>query len=362
VVIASVGTQSGILGTFLAKIPKGVQVWVQSINARGGVNCHPVRHIIVDDNGDPSRHQALVRQLVEENRVLAIVPMNTVGTGEASAAYLQQKQVPVIGGSSGDGSGIFSKSPVHFPQIPQDDGQIYAGVATFVDVSKTLGHKKLGLLSCQEAAICDVVDAKSPAFAAERGMEMVYRGRGSFTQPDFTSQCLAAQSAGVETFALGMDSNSIHRVVRSCSAVNYQPTFASWQMLTSMDMDDNASLDGMIIGANVIPWFTSDNAAVREYQDALRRYAPDFSPEPQSMIGWAAAKLFEAATQQLPEPPTSAAVLDGLYTVKGNDLGGITYPLTFTKGQNAPLVYCWWQVQIKDGTFMSPNRSQRSCK
>ena len=38
-----------------------------------------------------------------------------------------------------------------------------------------------------------------------------------------------------------------------------------------------------------------------------------------------------------------------MYRIKGNDLGGITYPLTFTAGKPPPRVSCLWIGQNKGG-------------
>jgi branched-chain amino acid transport system substrate-binding protein len=93
----------------------------------------------------------------------------------------------------------------------------------------------------------------------------------------------------------------------------------------------------------------------------MARYAPGVPVDSNVMVGWTAAKLFEAATQHLAEPPTSASILDGLWSVQDNDLGGLTYPMTFTRDQNAPHVFCYWLMMIKDGQFVIPNDGQRAC-
>jgi branched-chain amino acid transport system substrate-binding protein len=73
------------------------------------------------------------------------------------------------------------------------------------------------------------------------------------------------------------------------------------------------------------------------------------------------AKLFEKAAANLPEPPTSEAVLRGLWSLRNDDLGGLTYPITFIENQPAPLVNCWWTLRIKEGSWISPDRFQRHC-
>ncbi len=60
-------------------------------------------------------------------------------------------------------------------------------------------------------------------------------------------------------------------------------------------------------------------------------------------------------------PTTSQAILNGLWTIRNNDLGGTTYPLTFVNGQDAPEQLCGWLVEIVDGQFTSPDDSSKVC-
>ena len=92
----------------------------------------------------------------------------------------------------------------------------------------------------------------------------------------------------------------------------------------------------------------------------MATYAPGTAPSAGSIIGWTAGKLFEAASVDLAEPPTSASVLEGLYAVKG-DLGGLTHPLSFRRGRPAVPMVCWFNVRIADNDFVSPDGGKRHC-
>jgi branched-chain amino acid transport system substrate-binding protein len=58
------------------------------------------------------------------------------------------------------------------------------------------------------------------------------------------------------------------------------------------------------------------------------------------MQGWVATQLFEDAAANVPDPTTSHAILNGLWTIRNDDLGGTTYPLTFVEGEATPEQYC----------------------
>ncbi len=52
----------------------------------------------------------------------------------------------------------------------------------------------------------------------------------------------------------------------------------------------------------------------------------------------------------MPDQPSSRAVLERLWRVKGNDLGGMTASLTFTENQNAPRIACSWPPVKRSAT------------
>src|SRR6266540_4326786 len=54
-VLGSFGAESGVLGAVTGPAPAALRAWVPYINARGGVNGHPVRIIQADDGADPAR-------------------------------------------------------------------------------------------------------------------------------------------------------------------------------------------------------------------------------------------------------------------------------------------------------------------
>jgi ABC-type branched-subunit amino acid transport system substrate-binding protein len=359
VVIASVGQQSGLVGALTVVGTKGVQAWVAMVNARGGVNCHPVKYLVADDGGDPSRHQSLVQEMVEQNGVQAFVYQDAVLTGQASVNYLTSKRIPVIG-TENSGEFVY-QSPMYFPQASSGLFLLKQPIFAAKDHLLARGLTHVGLLSCIEAAQCGDFRSNFNAWATEAGLTPVWTGQASLTTADFTSSCQQAQSAGVQALVTGMDASSNSRIARSCESVGYHPQLVSNGQAATQNSLQDSRLDGFLLGVQVQPPLISGSAAVEELKDAMARYAPGVPVDSNVMVGWTAAKLFEAATQHLAEPPTSASILDGLWSVQDNDLGGLTYPMTFTRDQNAPHVFCYWLMMIKDGQFVIPNDGQRAC-
>jgi branched-chain amino acid transport system substrate-binding protein len=358
VVIGTVGTQSGPVGVATNPGVKAVQAWVANQNAKGGIDCHPVRYVVADDGGDPARHLALVKQLVEGQHVIGFVFMNAVLSGQASVRYLNDKQVPVM---ADDGGGDWFNSPMHFPASSSGHGIADLTMAAGARVTVPAGLKKLAVIVCQEASVCATYTDHWSKNGARLGYDIVYRGQASLGQPDYTSQCLAAQSAGAQVMMIAFEPNSVRRLRSSCTKVGFTAPIVLVSVMSTVDMADDPAFEGTVISMPTLPWFLADRPAVAEYQATLRRVAPNLPIDQSTIVGWTAAKLFErAATGQLSEQPSSADLLKGLWSIKGDDLGGLTYPLRFEQGKapgnGQP---CGWAIVIKAKDHTSDG--QRFC-
>jgi branched-chain amino acid transport system substrate-binding protein len=194
------------------------------------------------------------------------------------------------------------------------------------------------------------------------GLHYVYNGRGSLAASDYSSQCLAAQRAGALSLSIFMDANSIFRVVRSCDAVGYHPQYVIVGTAIVPALRSVPSLDGALITSATIPWMVHGNASVDRFNAVMARFAPGVALDPSATSGWVSAQLFATAVRTLSDNPTSAEILRAMDTIKHNDLGGITQPLTFTAGQNAPQnPVCWWTIKLAGGAWTSPDNGRRTC-
>jgi branched-chain amino acid transport system substrate-binding protein len=359
-IIGSVGTQGGIVGASVADGTKALRAWAAQVNAKGGLAGHPVNLIVADDGSDPARHQALVQQLVEERGVIAFVYNSAPLSGQASVKYLTDKRVPVIGSELA--GQWFYESPMFFPQASSGLALVYnsiAGVATHVVPQ---GKTKVAFLNCQEAQYCTDADRIWPQIAGQFGFTVVSRARASLAQPDFSAECLGAKNAGAQVLIMAMDSNSVGRVAASCARADFHPVF-SWASTVTLDRHkDDPNLEGSVIPVPLEPWFLTDKPVVKEFQDALGRYAAGVLPSGSSENGWVAGKLFEKAAAGITGKPTSDAVLAGLWSLRGDNLSGFTYPITFTRDQKATQVNCWYTVVIGKNAFTSPDDGQIHCK
>ena len=360
IVIGNIGTYTGPAGGSLKRFPEGVQVWVKWINERGGLNGHPVKLIVVDDGGDPARHKAAKQDLVERKGVQAFVGDGEPLAGESSVDYITSKGIPMVGNEGG--SDWYHKSPMYFPQAPNGDTYWRSMMPGLAEVTK--GKKKFASVACVEAeTACGGADRvwHDEGVAKANGFDPVYRARVSLAQPDYTAECLAAQRAGAEIVVLVLDDTSIGRFANSCGRQRYNPIFA-WPLAPAATRHkDDPNLNGGVVLLNFFPWTKGDTPATAEFQGAMKKHFSG-TVEPGHAGGWASGKMFEKAALATATPTLASGILEGLYSFRGETLGGLTMPLTFTRGKPAPRVECWGQLIINSGKYVPVNNGEVRCR
>jgi len=277
-----------------------------------------------------------------------------------SVDYATAKQIPVVG-SEAAGEWFYS-SPYFFPQSTSGKFIIAAGLGAAAQTGGPNGPKKLGFIYCSDGiAICNQNKQYGASYAQQLGFQTVYQGSGSLAQPDFTALCLAARDAGAQLITLAMDGNSAVRIAKNCANIGYHPTLVLNQQIEFSSTAADPSMQGTDATGLDAPWFDSNNPGVAEFQRAMSQYAPGVDLAGSPIQGWTAGKLLEAAAAHLSEPPTSVDVLQGLWALKADTLGGIAPPLTFTKGQIAPRYVCWWAMTIAKGAYKNSGDGSVQC-
>jgi branched-chain amino acid transport system substrate-binding protein len=347
IVIASVGNYSGVLGAIVKQGSQAVAAWAASINATGGLNCHEIDFIARDDGGDPARHQSLVRQAVEQDGAIAFVYMGSPIAGAAAVDYIQQQRVPVIGEEGGNPWSCTNS--MFFPVMTSCGNQIFGSYQVLARVVQ--GGSDVGSMACVEVPFCSGWRDAAPDASRAAGLNLVSNQGVSLAQPDYTSACISARDAGAQMMVLGIDSNSMIRIRRSCSSVGLNvPTIGPGSAYAA-DATGQAQLDGAW-AASGVRFGTPDHPGYAEFVQTMARYAPGLQPTPNGAIGWVAAKVFELAAQNVSDNPTSEEILEGLWAIQGNDIGGLTKPLTYVRDQPVPAEpNCMWAIQIAESAW-----------
>jgi hypothetical protein len=144
---------------------------------------------------------------------------------------------------------------------------------------------------------------------------------------------------------MAMDGNAIGRIASACARVDFHPIYFIHHSALLLDLAKDPNTDGIIVPLPTRSWFDSSNPVVAAYQKALSTYAPGAEPKSPSFAGWAAGQQFQAAAQAAPDPTTTEGILEGLWSLKGDTYGDITYPHTFNREKNTTEVLCFYVIR-----------------
>jgi branched-chain amino acid transport system substrate-binding protein len=357
--MATVGTLSGPAGTVLDLIRRGAELWVRSANAKGGVAGHQVKLLVFDDGGDPAKHRSQVQEAVERHKAIGFLANAEVIAGAASVDYINAKRVPVVGTDGGEEWPY--TSPMYFLPVATGSALLRTFVPPIAQQMLPKGKKRFGSLICVEAAGCNQADEIVAQSAKEVGLDQVYRGRSSLAQPDFTAECLAARNQKTEVLLVVLDQNSIDRLANACNRQGYKPTIALVGQVIADQQKKNPLLTGAVGSSSQFPYTQTGTPATDEFQSAMKLYGNGLPLTASLGIGWVAGKLLEKAAANISEPPTSASLLEGLWSIKNDTLGGIVPPLTFTRDQPPPPTPCWFNLVLSDRGWVTTDGHKLQC-
>jgi branched-chain amino acid transport system substrate-binding protein len=364
IVIGQTLASSGLVGAAIAGLRTGLAAWARDVNLRGGVQCHQIQLTQLDDGSDPARVSSNWNTLTKEKGAIAMVGGGVPIAIAALRSAAERDRIPVVGG---DITAVdWVESPYMFPTggaplTSYDGGLIEAAAAT-------KGPVKTGIFYCVEASICTALKNNFPQSTKRAGAEQGPTQAVSLTQPDFTSECQKMKAAGVNVIFFGLDGSASIRAARSCASLNYFPTIATGAIAVSAQAaaDQGLRRNNTYLGSGVVPYTNTTVPAVGAFLTAMERFAASSAPDQQAMLGWAAGKLFEAALGKVSDKAragkvTTQMVLDGLWQLKNEKLGGLSPGATFTKGEPAKLIDCYYPLKLDEKGFSAPKGAKPVC-
>ena len=125
---------------------KSLEMAVELINAKGGIDGHKLEAVIYDDEGDPTKAVQFTNKLISTDKVLAIVGPSLTPTTMPLLPIVEQAKVPLI--SCAAGNKITSPIGPWVFKTAQTDT---LAVTTIYKYMKKQGIKKIGILCVDNA-------------------------------------------------------------------------------------------------------------------------------------------------------------------------------------------------------------------
>lgn len=205
----------------------GIQAAVEDINKAGGILGRNVKIVVRDDLGQPPKSLQIMNELIDNEKVVAVLGPTLSGNALAWRHIPNEKKVPVIVPIA-TATGV--TKPVgadnYMFRISMVDRDQVAGLMAYA--RKNPAIKKIGFFvettGYGQGGLKDLEE-----IAALQGIKPVVVEKFDVKDTDMTSQLNKAKAAGVDTLMVWAQSVPIAHLFRSMEKINYFPlTLTTW--------------------------------------------------------------------------------------------------------------------------------------
>jgi branched-chain amino acid transport system substrate-binding protein len=201
-------------------IGKCHQAFWKAVNDAGGINGRKVNFITLDDGYSPPKTVEVVRQLVEQEKVLLLYQTLGTPTNTAIHKYVNQKKIPHLYISTGA-----SKwgDPKHFPWTMgfqpdyHTEGAIYAK-----HMLSTVKDGKVGILMQNDDYGKDYVDGFKEGLGSESN-RIVKHVTYEVTDPTVDSQVIQLKDSGANVFFNVSTPKFAAQAIRKAADIGWKP-------------------------------------------------------------------------------------------------------------------------------------------
>jgi ABC-type branched-subunit amino acid transport system substrate-binding protein len=316
-----VGQTAGFSGPVAAGVKEttdGARLWIDAVNARGGVNGQKIELVQMDDRFEPPLAAANAKVLIEEKNVVALFLNRGTPHTEAILPLLEQHGVPLIAPSTG-------AMVLHHPV----QKHVFNVRATYQREAEkavahlhTLGVTRIAVVHTDDSFGLDGLEGANKGFQ-HAGIAPAIVLKADRAKPDFKTLIPALTAKDPQAVVWIASGNSVADGVKALRAAG-----SAAQVVT---LSNNASAGfarslgtaarGVIV-TQVFPYERSFAYSFVKDAAALAK-AKKVELTPQMLEGYAAARVLVEALRRAGPSPTRAKVHAALEGLQKFDLGGL---------------------------------------
>lgn len=345
ILVGEFGTLSGNDAAFGQSTNKGLRMAFEEINAAGGVKGKKIKLITYDNQGKPDESASVVKRLITQDKVIAIIGEVASSRSLAAAPIAQQYKVPMISPSSTS------------PKVTQVGDYIFR--ICFIDpfqgavmakfMTENLKLKKVAILrdvkNEYSVGLADVF-AK---VAKEKGAEVVIDVSYQAGDIDFKSQLTQIKSKNPEAIFLPGYYTEVGLITSQARQLGIKAVFLGG------DGWENNSLNEIAKDSANGSYFSnhySTDSTDPKTQEFIQKFKAKFNEVPDSMaaLGYDSGKILAAAMERTTEL-TPENIRNEI--AKTKDFPGVTGSVTLDAERNAAKPAVIVQVQGDQRKFIT---------
>jgi len=168
---------------------KSMEMIIDELNAKGGIDGHLLQAVIYDTEGDPTKTVLATNKLISNDKVLAIVGPSLTPTTLAIVPLVEKEKIPLISCAAG----IKITDPIKPWVFKTAQSDLLAVAAIYQHMQKQ-NIKKVGIITV-ETAFGESGKEQLEAQAAKFGIELVQKETFGAKDTDMTAQLTKIRSA-----------------------------------------------------------------------------------------------------------------------------------------------------------------------
>ncbi|MEO5365250.1 MAG: ABC transporter substrate-binding protein [Magnetococcus sp. WYHC-3] len=331
---------------------QGLELYFQEVNAAGGVGGNTLSLTALDDGYEPDRAAPLMKQLIDQDQVLAVLGNVGTPTAVVTVPIANEKKTLLLGAYTG--AGLLRKSP--------PDRYVINYRASYAEETAAMIDGLLGKgIKPEEIAFFTQNDGYGDA--GYKGAVSALQAKGFAATDTLAHGRYTRNTVNVEEgLATILDAKTEPRAIIMVGA--YKPCaafiklarealpnalFLNVSFVGSIPLARELGADGEgVVVTQVVPHFDADLPAVKAYRAALAKTggAPDFI----SLEGYLAGRLYVEGLRKAGAAPTRESIIDALESLQNLDLGiGAPVSLSAQEHQASHKV---WPTVIRGGQFV----------
>jgi len=334
----TIGTHTPLTGPAAAgysSISAAASAYFAYLNDQGGVHGREIEYIVKDDGYNPATTQTVVRELVQQDEVFAIV--NGLGTPTHTAVldYLNQNEVPDLFVASGSTSW---NQPEKYPfTFGFNADYVVEGAALAQYAADTQPGKTICLLGQDDDFGDELIEGAELALG-EGGLAHIERY--SVSNQDVTAQIGALQAAGCEINLLATINGFTALALGTAAQFGWFPMWFSSSsgadyptLVGYLGEEVGPKLLQGLTGANYLPALDGDDEWVTLFREINDEYNDGAPFDGNTIYGMSVAYLFAEALAAAGENPTRQSLLEAISS--GELAGNGILPLSFSADSHA---------------------------
>ncbi len=337
---------------------EGLELAFAAVNEAGGINGRKLRLVALDDEYEPSKTAAVMKELVETRNVFAIVGNVGSPTAAVSVPYVNEKRIPFIGALSG--APVLRRDPPDryvFNYQPSYAEETAAAVRYLVDVRR-YKPSQIAVFAQQDdfgEACWDGAVAQLRRFKRDPGLVLKTGYKRNTAEVDEAVAAIQAGEEDLRAVVMGATYRAAARFIVKVRDAGLKLTFTN---VSPVDADQLAEeLVGAgkgyaedVVVTQIVPSPTSQASAVIRYRKLLEKHMLGAKPEWLSLQAYIVGEIVVEGLRRAGRNVTGESLVDALESIKGLDLG-IWVPITFGPSEHQGSHKVWGTMLQPDGGY-----------